>query len=165
MPKRATAPDYCMVARTIDVIGEQWTLLIIRDAFFGVRHFDEFQRNLGIARNVLATRLAKLVEEDILTREAHPDDRRKVEYRLTERGRDLLPVIISLTQWGGKWKRKAEELAPFRMVDRETGTPLARIEVRSADGRVLHARDLEIVAGPGITDEIRQTVPALRKSA
>ena len=165
MPKRVAAPDYCMIARAMDVLGEQWTLLIVRDAFFGVRHFDEFQRNLGIARNVLATRLAKLVDEDILTRETHPEDRRKVEYRLTERGRDLLPVIIALTQWGGRWKRLPEELAAFRMVDRETGEPLARMEVRARDGRVLAARDLKIVPGPGLTDAIRQTVPALRNAA
>ena len=164
MPKRVTAPDYCMIARAMDVIGEQWTLLIIRDAFFGVRHFDEFQRSLGIARNILATRLTKLVEEDIFTRSPHPDDRRKVEYRLTDRGRELLPIIIALTQWGGKWKRREGELRPFSMVDRETGAPIARVEVRSTEGRVLGSRDFKLVAGPGLTDEIRRSVPALRNA-
>ena len=164
MPKRVTAPDYCMIARAMDVIGEQWTLLIIRDAFFGIRHFDEFQRSLGIARNILATRLTKLIEEDIFTRSPHPDDRRKVEYRLTDRGRELLPIIISLTQWGSKWKRREGELRPFSMVDRETGAPIARVEIRSTEGRVLGSRDFKLVAGPGLTDEIRRSVPALRNA-
>ncbi len=164
MPKRVTAPDYCTIARAMDVIGEQWTLLIIRDAIFGVRHFDEFQRSLGIARNILATRLTKLVEEDIFTRAAHPDDRRKVEYRLTDRGRDLLPVIIALAQWGGKWKRREGDLRPYSMVDRETGAGIARMEVRSTEGRVLGARDFRVIAGPGLTDEIRRSVPALQNA-
>ncbi len=162
MPKRVTAPDYCMIARAMEVLGEQWTLLIIRDAFFGIKHFDEFQRSLGIARNILATRLTKLVEEDILSREPNPDDRRKVEYRLTERGRDLLPIIVALTQWGTRWLARPGELRPFSLVDRETGAAIDRIEVRSTDGRVLGARDFQIVAGPGLTDDIRRSVPALR---
>lgn len=162
MPKRVTAPDYCMIARAVDVLGEQWTLLIIRDVFFGIRHFDEFQRSLGIARNILATRLAKLVDEDILSREPNPDDRRKVEYRLTKRGRELLPIIVGLTQWGTRWLTRPGELRPFSLVDRETGASIDRIEVRSTTGRVLGARDFEIVAGPGLTDEIRRSVPALR---
>ena len=162
MPKRVNAPDYCMIARAMEVIGEQWTLLIIRDAFFGIRNFDEFQRSLGIARNILATRLAKLVEADIFTRQPNSDDRRKVEYRLTERGRDLMPIIVGLTQWGSQWMQREGELRPFTMVDRSTGAPIAKMEVRSTEGRVLSARDFQVVAGPGLTDDIRRSVPALR---
>ncbi|MCA3254051.1 MAG: helix-turn-helix transcriptional regulator [Alphaproteobacteria bacterium] len=164
MPKRVAAPDYCLIARTMEALGEQWTLLIVRDAFFGIRHFDEFQKSLGIARNVLADRLAKLVDEGVLTRAQHPDDRRKVEYRLTDKGRDLLPVIISLTQWGVKWKRGEGEGVPFRFVDRETGSGIARIEVRSTEGKPLTARDLAIKPGPALTDAIRAHIPALRDS-
>ena len=162
MPKRVSAPDYCMIARSMEALGEQWTLLIVRDAFLGIRHFDEFQKSLGVARNVLADRLAKLVDEGVLSRTQHPDDRRKVEYRLTDKGRDLLPLIIALTQWGAKYKRGDGEGVPFTFVDRETGAGLARIEVRSTEGKVLTARDMAIKPGPALTDAIRAHIPALR---
>ena len=165
MPKRVSAPDYCMIARTMDVLGEQWTMLIVRDAFFGVRNFDDFQKSLGIARNVLATRLAKLVDEGILTRKQSAEDRRKVEYRLTQKGRDLFPLIIALGQWGTQHLHREGEQAPFGIVDRETGAPVAPVEVRSKDGRTLSAHDTAIVPGPGLTDEIRAAIPALRNAS
>lgn len=164
MPKRVSAPDYCVIARAMDVLGEQWTMLIVRDAFFGIRNFDDFQKSLGIARNVLATRLAKLVEAGILTRRVSEEDRRKVEYRLTQKGRDLFPLIIGLSQWGKKHLSRAGELAPFGIVDRATGAPVGPIEVRSKEGRVLSPHDTAIVAGPGMTDEIRSVIPALREA-
>lgn len=165
MPKRVSAPDYCVIARTMDVLGEQWTMLIVRDAFFGVRNFDDFQKSLGIARNVLATRLAKLVGEGILSRHVSEQDRRKVEYRLTPKGRDLFPLIIGLSQWGMKYLHRADELSPFGIVDRETGTPVGPVEVRSKEGRVLTPFDTMVIAGPGMTDEIRAAIPALREAS
>ena len=162
MPKRVSAPDYCMIARAMDVLGEQWTMLIVRDAFFGVRNFDDFQRNLGIARNVLATRLAKLVDEGVLTRSPNASDRRKVEYRLTQKGRDLFPLVIALSQWGARHLRRPDEAPPFGIVDRATGAPLAPLEVRSSDGHALSPGDTAIVPGPGLTDAIRAAIPALR---
>lgn len=164
MPKRVSAPDYCLIARTMDVLGEQWTMLIVRDAFFGVRNFDDFQKSLGIARNVLATRLAKLVDEGILTRKISETDRRKVEYKLTQKGRDLFPTIISLSQWGSKYLRRDDELPPFGIVDRDKGEPVGPIEVRSRDGRVLSLFDTAIVPTSGTTDEIRAIIPALREA-
>lgn len=165
MPKRVSAPDYCSIARAMDVLGEQWTMLIIRDAFFGIRNFDDFQKSLGIARNVLATRLAKLVDEGILSRQVSEFDRRKVEYRLTGKGRDLFPTIVSLSQWGTRHLRAPDELPPFTLVDREAGRPLAAVEVRADDGRVLAPSDTTVVAAEGITDAIRSVVPALRKAS
>lgn len=162
MPKRAQAPDFCMIARAMGVLGEQWTILILRDAFFGVRNFDAFQSNLGIARNVLSNRLSRLVAEGLLDRRPSETDRRKVEYRLTEKGRDLLPLILALTQWGSKWLRDPSEPWAFAMVDRETGARLAPIEARTVDGKPVSARDLRIVPGPGLTDAIRERIPALR---
>jgi DNA-binding HxlR family transcriptional regulator len=165
MPKRVSAPDYCVIARTMDVLGEQWTMLIVRDAFFGVRHFDDFQKGLGIARNVLATRLAKLVEEGILSRRVSEQDRRKVEYKLTAKGRDLFPLIIALSQWGTKHLRRPGEEAPFSIVDKEKREPVAPIEVRAADGRTLTPFDTAVAAGPGLTDDIREAFPALRAAS
>lgn len=165
MPKRVSAPDYCVIARTMDVLGEQWSMLIVRDAFFGVRHFDDFQKSLGIARNVLATRLAKLVDEGILSRRVSEHDRRKVEYRLTPKGRDLFPLIIALSQWGAKHLRREGELPPFTIVDREKREPVSAVEVRSADGRVLAPSDTAVAPGPALTDEIRAVIPALREAS
>lgn len=161
MPKRASAPDYCSVARSMGLLGEQWTILIVRDAFFGVRNFDDFQRGLGIARNVLSDRLSKLVEAGVLSREPSDQDKRKVEYLLTQKGRDLFPVIVALSQWGGKHLRGEEELLPFELVDRQARAPLAPVEVRAADGRVLTPHDVRITPGPGLTEEIRRAIPAL----
>ncbi|MFC3711950.1 winged helix-turn-helix transcriptional regulator [Sphingoaurantiacus capsulatus] len=164
MPKRVSAPDYCLIARSMDVLGEQWTMLIVRDAFFGIRNFDDFQKSLGIARNVLATRLAKLVEEGILSRRVSEADRRKVEYKLTQKGRDLFPMIIGLSQWGAKHLRRPDELSPFAIVDRANGHGLAPVEVRAADGRTLTPFDTVIVSAEGTTDTIRANVPPLRNA-
>ena len=164
MPKRSPLPDACMLARALEVLGEWWTLLIVRDAFFGLRHFEAFQGSLGIARNVLSTRLAKLVEEGILTRRPDPTDGRRVEYRLTDKGRALLPTIVALGQWGADHMCEHGRL-PYWFVERATGEPVAAIKVRTKDGRDLEARDLAIVEGPGMTKAIRAMMPALQKAA
>lgn len=161
MPKRASAPDHCAIARALDIIGERWTILIIRDAFFGIRNFEGFQASLGIARNVLAARLAALVDADILSRVPDADDRRRVEYRLTEKGRALFPVIIALGDWGMRWETHSSKKEAFVIVDRVTGQPIAPLEVRSADGRLLSPRDTRISPGPGMTEEIARTIPSL----
>jgi DNA-binding HxlR family transcriptional regulator len=93
----------CSVAQTLEVIGEWWTLLILRDSFQGVRRFDDFQRRLGVARNVLTQRLDRLVEQGILERRQYQDRPPRYEYRLTEKGLDLYPVVIALMDWGDRW--------------------------------------------------------------
>lgn len=93
----------CSVARTLEVIGEWWTMLVVREAFNGVRRFDHFQARLGIARNVLAARLQRLVDFGILERRLYQERPERFEYRLTERGLDLYPVLISLMRWGDRW--------------------------------------------------------------
>ena len=90
----------CSIAGTLEVVGERWTLLIVRDVFLGVRRFEELQANLGIARNVLQTRLTRLVDEGVLERVRYQERPERFEYRLTEKGIDLWPVIVSLLQWG-----------------------------------------------------------------
>ncbi len=98
----------CSVARTLDVVGERWALLILRDAFYGVRRFDDFQRDLGIARNVLTDRLAKLVAQGVLERRRYEEHPPRYEYRLTAKGRDLLPVLLAMTRWGDRWTAEDE---------------------------------------------------------
>jgi DNA-binding HxlR family transcriptional regulator len=93
----------CPLAQTLEIIGEWWSLLILREAFFGVRQFGEFERRLGIAKNVLSSRLKHLVEAGVLERRPSRDDARQIEYRLTERGKDLAPVLVALSQWGERW--------------------------------------------------------------
>lgn len=161
MPKRASAPDHCAIARALDVVGERWTFLIIRDAFFGVRHFEGFQESLGIARNVLASRLAGLVGAGILSRVQAADDKRRIEYRLTGKGRELFPVIMAIGNWGMRWETEAVGKEAFVVVDREKGEPIAPVEVRAADGRVLRPSDARVVPGPGMTDAIARTIPSL----
>lgn len=149
MPKRSALPDGCMLARSLEVLGEWWTFLIIRDAFFGVQHFEAFQQRLGIARNVLSARLSKLVDAGIFERRPDPRDGRRIEYRLTAKGEALLPVIVALGQWGGRWMRCDAEPPPYRLVDRLEGEPLPELEVRSASGRLLAAGDITVVDGVG----------------
>ena len=107
MYRKSLAGQDCSIARSLDVVGEWWTLLIVRDAFRGVRRFDDFSKSLGIARNVLAARLAKLVDHGILERHPLPDHHGRSEYRLTEKGRELQPVVISLMRWGDRWTADA----------------------------------------------------------
>lgn len=93
----------CSVARTLSVIGDRWTLLVLRDAFLRTRRFEDFQRSLGLTRHVLAGRLRKLVEAGILERVRYQEKPARYEYKLTEKGRDIYPVIVALLRWGDRW--------------------------------------------------------------
>ena len=130
----------CSIAAALETVGERWSFLILRGAFNGLHHFEEFQTTLGIARNILSNRLARLVENGILHRTADAADRRKVAYRLTEKGRDLLPVLLSLRQWGEKWVSGPSNPV---LVDRQHHLPIEPISVRAADGRALTLGELE----------------------
>jgi DNA-binding HxlR family transcriptional regulator len=94
--------DNCSVARTLSLIGDRWTLLVLREAFLGVRRFDELRRNTGAARNILSDRLNALVENGVLRRELYHERPQRYEYRLTEKGLDLYPVLITLMEWGAR---------------------------------------------------------------
>jgi DNA-binding HxlR family transcriptional regulator len=133
----------CGISAALECVGERWSFLILRGAFNGLRHFEEFQTNLGIARNILSNRLARLVEHGILQRDPDPADRRKVTYRLTDKGRDLLPVLLSLRQWGERWV-SGHPSNPV-LVDRFSRRPIAPITVRSAEGRPLSLGEMEWV--------------------
>ena len=131
----------CALPAALEAVGERWSFLILRGVFNGLHHFEEFQSTLGIARNILSNRLARLVEHDILTREPDPADRRKVAYRLTPKGRELLPVLVALRQWGERWVSGVPS-NPV-LVDRQSRRPVSPMAVRAADGRPLTLSELE----------------------
>jgi DNA-binding HxlR family transcriptional regulator len=109
--------------------------------------FDEFQQHLGIGTNVLSQRLRRLTDEDILIRTTAPDDGRAFEYRLTEKGLALYPILIAMTEWGEKWVSNPKG-ARIKLVERSTGKPIAGIRVQSASGRALQPQEIAAVAGP-----------------
>ena len=133
----------CPVARALDVIGDWWSLLIIRDAFDGVRRFGEFQAGLGIAKGVLATRLRDLVERGVLSTEPASDGSAYRDYVLTERGRGLFLVIVALRQWGEDNLYELDEPHSL-LVDAATSEPVAHLELRSSDGHVLRWSDTRV---------------------
>lgn len=130
----------CGLPVALEAIGERWSFLILRGALNGLRHFEEFQATLGIARNILANRLGRLVEHGILSRTPMPDDRRKIEYRLTEKGSELLPAMISLRQWGERWGIGVPS-TPV-LVDERDGQPIRQVAILSHDGRALGLNEL-----------------------
>lgn len=130
----------CSLPAALGAMGERWSFLILRAAFNGLHHFEQFQSELGIARNILANRLARLVDHGILKRDAMPEDRRKIEYRLTQKGIELLPTMLALRQWGEKWETGLP--ATPVLVDSRDMRPIAPITVRAWDDRVLTKHDL-----------------------
>ncbi len=102
------AETQCSIARALSVVGERWTLLILRESFRGIARFDDLRERLGIARNVLAARLQALVEQGVMTRVAYREGPQRFEYRLTEKGRDLYPVLLALLRWGDRWLAEGE---------------------------------------------------------
>ena len=150
----------CSVAHALDRIGEWWTMLILREAFFGTRRFEDFQRHLGIARNILTIRLCKLCDSGILERVPVKDGARRQEYRLTNMGRDLLPILVALTQWGDRWILGSEGV-PIKYIHRATGEEIADVTIRARDGQPLRARDILLIPGPGATEETRARLQEL----
>ena len=130
----------CSLPAALEAMGERWSFMILRAAFNGLHHFEEFQSELGIARNILANRLGRLVEHGILTRDAMVKDRRKIQYQLTDKGAALLPTMLALRQWGERWET-GFRASPV-LVDARDRRPIGPIEVRSWDGRALTKRDL-----------------------
>ncbi|MEG0054067.1 MAG: helix-turn-helix domain-containing protein [Comamonas sp.] len=126
----------CPVARALDVIGDRWSLLIVRDAFDGISRFSDFQKNLGVARNILAVRLKALVEAGILEAQPAADGTAYQQYMLTAKGQTLFPVIVGLRQWGEENLFHPKE-HHSRLVEIASAQPVARLEVQSPDGRKL----------------------------
>lgn len=146
MVKRISHRDaLCPVARPLDAIGDWWSLLIVRDAFDGLRRFGEFQKSLGLAKNILSARLKNLVEHDVLKTVPASDGSAYQEYVLTEKGRGLFPLLVALRQWGEDYFFQPSE-GHVTLVDRQRGKPVRRLELRAQDGRLLEPEDTYVKA-------------------
>ncbi len=147
----------CSLARTLEVVGDWWTLLIVRDAVLGVCRFSDFESSLGIAKNILAVRLERLVANGIIGRSG--PERRPI-YRLTESGRALLPALVALMQWGDRWV--SADNPPVLVTD-EKGRPIAPVKLKSAGGDVT-SQTVRFRPGPGATARTRAFFGELSRS-
>jgi DNA-binding HxlR family transcriptional regulator len=139
----------CSVAQCLDVVGEWWSLLIVRDAFMGVTRFEDFQARLGISRNILTLRLKHLVDRGVLKRVGYCEHPPRYEYRLTEMGRDLWHVVTAMRQWGDRWA--SPDGPPVEVTHVACGHVTTAVPACSHCGEPLHARAVRAVAGPGAT--------------
>jgi DNA-binding HxlR family transcriptional regulator len=157
MVKR-TSLEYaeCPIARSLDAIGDWWSLLIIRDALVGRRRFGEFQRSLGLAKNILTVRLRTLVDQGILKMAPASDGSAYQEYVPTPKGRGVFPILVALRQWSEEFDERPEQIATI-LVDRENGRPVRKLELHSQDGRLLTSADTALKPRPA---KRRRSVPA-----
>jgi len=137
----------CSLARSLDVVGEWWTLLIVRDLFYGINTFDLLCKDLGIARNILSNRLKKLLERGVIERRDDSKGSRKQNYRLTPKGKDLFPIIMALVAWGDRWE--ATDGPPVVFRHRPDGHPALPIVICAQCGEALRAKDIQPEKGPG----------------
>jgi DNA-binding HxlR family transcriptional regulator len=140
----------CSVARALSVVGERWTLLILRDAFLGTRRFEQFQQHLGITRHRLSERLNKLVEHGVLVKVPYQDRPVRYDYRLTRKGLALYPVLMSLGQWGDEWMDKGEG-APLEYVHQPCGKRTQAVLTCSECGEPLRPEEVETRLGPSLS--------------
>ena len=154
MDKTSFRDMNCSVAQALEVLGDWWTLLIIRDAFFGARRFADFESSLGIAKNTLSDRLRRLVAEGVMEKIDAGQTGPRFEYRLTEKGRDLHVVLTALRQWSDKWVYGPGN-EPLLVKDKKTGQLVSEVKVTDADGNPLELRDMFSAPGPGATDDTK----------
>lgn len=147
----------CSIARALDEVGEWWTLLIVRECTQGTTRFDEFQNELGIARNVLTARLERLIELGILERFALEERANTYGYRLTKKGNELYPVLVALMQWGDRWLAPNGK-PPVALVDQASGKRVEPIAVRGKNGKALSFREVRFAPGPGATTTTRAVI-------
>jgi DNA-binding HxlR family transcriptional regulator len=145
--------DRCSVASTLEVIGERWTMHVLREAFLGVRRFEDFRRNIGVARNILSDRLNTLVAEGILRREPYSEHPPRHEYRLTRKGVDLYGVLVELMKWGNRWAPNPDGPAVV-LRHRGCGSVMEPALACPNCGDEVHARDIEALPGPAMTASV-----------
>lgn len=145
--------DECTVARALEIIGDRWSVLVLRDAFYGIRRFGDFVADLGIARNVLTDRLGRLVDAGVLEKRLYEEHPPRHEYRLTEKGHELLPVLLALWRWGDRWC--AGDEPPVVLTHRTCGEPTHAEVVCSACREPLHRSELQVDPVPVLLPERR----------
>lgn len=145
----------CSMARGLAIFGDRWTLLIIRDAFRRVKRFSDFQKSLGITKHRLSDRLNRLVDAGILKKVAYDQTGKRFEYRLTEKGLDLYPILMSVVQWGDKWESD-EDGAPVVYTHKPCGHRMNAKYVCDCCGEEIRATDIEPHAGPGVTEKLKR---------
>ena len=150
--RKSFADMHCSVAQCLEVVGEWWSMLILRDAFLGVTRFDQFQERLGISRNVLNQRLAHLVDAGVLTKIPYNDHPPRHDYRLTDKGRDLWPVVTTMRQWGDKYA--APDGPPLQVRHKACGEISDAVLACSACGEPIGARDVRAAPGPGAVEPL-----------
>jgi len=155
MGRKRFADMNCSVAQSLDVLGDWWTLLIVREALFGTRTFTGFERNLGISKNILALRLDRLVEQQILRRVDVGQQGTRYEYRLTDKGADLVTVIEALRQWSDRWVY-GEGREPVRVIDTRSGHPIPPLVIRDESGEPMSRRHVGVEPGPGAAPATRR---------
>jgi DNA-binding HxlR family transcriptional regulator len=139
----------CPIARSLDVFGDWWSLLVIRDAFLGIRRFSEFQKSIGLAKNILTVRLRALVDHGILKMAPASDGSAYQEYVLTPKGRGVFPVLVALRQWSEEFSSDGGGFSTL-LVDRQRGRPVRKLELRAEDGRLLSDGDTEVRPNPAV---------------
>ncbi|SNS06975.1 transcriptional regulator, HxlR family [Streptosporangium subroseum] len=150
--KRTPFADWpCSIARSVDLLGDWWTPLVLREAFYGTRRFDDIQRNLRIGRNILTQRLKRLVEEGMLERVPYQERPQRYEYVLTEKGRDFFPVLAAMMHWGDKWLSPDGPPINLRHHDHDTHAEVVCAECREP----LDLRDVSATLGPGFPERLR----------
>lgn len=156
MPRHIRFDDMpCTIARTLELVGDRWTLLVLREAFYRTRRFEDFHRHLGIARNVLSNRLDRLVDAGILERRRYSERPPRDEYRLTEKGLELNHVLLALKGWGDRWTWGPERL-PVVTRHLDCGEVFDAVPVCSSCGGTVHARNIRTELGPGAPEEVRR---------
>jgi DNA-binding HxlR family transcriptional regulator len=138
----------CSMARAMEVVGDRWSILILREAYYGVKRFDEFEYYVGVAPNILSSRLKKFVDAGVMIRIPLPEHAGRYEYVLTEKGRDFFPAYLALKKWGDDWLAEPEgPQVVFR--DRAAGREIKYPKLLTAGGKPLRLEDVEVVAGAG----------------
>lgn len=151
---------HCSVAQCLEIVGEWWSLLIVRDVFLGVTRFDDFQKRLGISRNILNQRLRRLVEAGVLVKMPYSEHPPRFDYQLTEKGRDLWPVLTAMRQWGDT--HAAPDGPPLQLIHRECGHPSEAVMTCSECGEPVGAGNVKAIAGPGAVEPLIHSAASRR---
>lgn len=164
MKRTSFAKWPCSIARTVDLLGDAWTPLVLREAFYGIRRFDDFQQSLGIARNTLTDRLRTLVDEELLAKQLYQSEPRRYEYVLTEKGKDFFGVLAALSRWGDRWLA-GEEGVPVTFHHESCGNDTHAEVVCAQCGESLRSDDTSMRLGPGYPERLKSRPDVQRRFA